>query len=122
MQGPPSPNKDNKASVPTEHLRNVEDLGASSCKASKRTFPWDLPVVEIQPALSQPQDEDEDIRETKRPRLREHFSASTDEATTRNTPHDTTVALPPPVAAADHADSNPVMDMPLHWTREEDES
>jgi hypothetical protein len=117
--------KTKKAFVLTAHDQNGPDLSAGSRKTAKRTFPWDLPVVEIRLALSQPQDEDEDIRETKRPRLEEIFSASTDEVTTENSPHDTWVAIPTEdaVAATDyHVDSDPVMDMAhRHWTPEEDE-
>jgi hypothetical protein len=47
----------------------------------------------------------------KRPRLEEPVATSTYDATYANGSHDTTVALPPLDAAADHADSDPVMDM-----------
>jgi hypothetical protein len=94
------------------------------------------PVTDSQPNAGEiklvvPPPQDEDIQETKRPRLEKAFSSSRDEATTENTSHDATVALPPPdaiaAAAGDSADSDPVMDMQpnagatgRHWTREED--
>jgi hypothetical protein len=80
-------------------------------KAAKRIFPWDLPVDEIQLVLPRPQDED--TRETKRPRLEEPVHITTDEAATNTTSHDTTVALPPAADAADHhadANADPVAD------------
>jgi hypothetical protein len=80
-------------------------------KAAKRILPWDLPVDEIQLVLPRPQDED--TRETKRPRLEEPVHITTDEAATNTTSHDTTVALPPAADAADHhadANADPVAD------------
>jgi hypothetical protein len=138
---PPTPGTedDDEASIPAEHALNGPHgpdgplLSAGNRKVAKRTFPFDLKIGEtIQLALPQPP-QAEDIRETKRRRLEEPFPASTDEATTGNTPHATTVALPPPDAAADTGatdpdDPDPVMDMYpnagttgalRHWTSEE---
>jgi hypothetical protein len=127
------PMEDVEASIPMEHVRDgTTRLNAGSRKAAKRTFPWDLSVEEINLASPPPQDEDEAIHAAKRPRLETPLPTSTDEATTTNTPHTATVAvfqddgiaLP---AAADHADSDPVMDMhpksraaTRSWTPQED--
>jgi uncharacterized protein (DUF2237 family) len=143
MQGPPTtPTEDDEASLLVEHALTGPNVSAGSCKAAMRTFPWKLTAEELKLELSHPlQDEDEDARETKRPRLEEPFRTSTDEATTENTSHATTVALPPHGAdddtgaenaaytdAADHADPDPVTDMHLNarttgerrgWTSEE---
>jgi hypothetical protein len=128
MQGPPTLTEDDKAFVPTTHVRNGAYLSAGSRKAAMGTFPWKLRAGEIQLALPRPQDVDS--RETKRRRLEEPFPTSIDAATTKNTSHDTMVALPPDaVADADHADSDHDMDMhsnarvigaPRRWTPEED--
>jgi uncharacterized protein (DUF2237 family) len=141
MQDPPTPTEDDEAeaSTPTEHVRNGPNTNLNQYptftvrrKAAKRTFPWKLRADEIQLASPRPQDEDEDedIRERKRPRLDEPFSAATDEATTENASHTTTVALPAAdTAAVHHADSDPVVDMHpklgttgaiRRWTPEED--
>jgi hypothetical protein len=107
-------------------------------KAKKRTLPWDLEAGN----LVSPAPQDEDIRAKKKPRLEERFSASTGENATKLPSLDTTVALPPPhvaddappeaadaAATANHADSDPVMDMYLNaratgarrrWTADED--
>jgi hypothetical protein len=88
------PMEDEEASIPTEHVQNGPNLNRTFTvrrKAAKRILPWDLPVDEIQLALPSPQDED--IREAKRPRLETPFPTSTDEATTTNTSHTTTVAV-----------------------------
>jgi hypothetical protein len=53
----------------------------------------------------------EDTPATKRPRLEEPSSASTDEAASEVSSHDTAVTLPPPDAATDHVDSDSVMGM-----------
>jgi hypothetical protein len=131
MQGPTitTPNEDD-ASIPTEYVRNGPNLNRTFTvrrKAAKRILPWDLPIDEIQLALPLPHDEY--MRETNRPRLEEPVPTSaTDVATPKMTSHDTTVVLPPD-AAADHADSDHVMDMhpnarasgaPRRWTPEED--
>jgi hypothetical protein len=118
MQGPPTtPTEDDDASIPTEHVRNgpnlIEHSQSVRRKAAKRTLPWKLTADEIQLALSPPQDED--IRETKRPRLEEPVPISTDEVTTANASHDATVALSPPDAAhataeKDDANADPVME------------
>jgi hypothetical protein len=132
MQGSLSliPTEDYDACVPTAHERKSPHFSAGSRKVSKNAFPWDLPAVERKLALSQPQDEDEDIQEKKRPRLEEPFSAaSTNEGTTKCIPHYTWAAIPRSgAAAAVHADSDPVMELhpkmrttgaPRHWTLEE---
>jgi hypothetical protein len=121
MQDPSTPTEvdEAEASIPTEHGRDGPNTNLNCTftvrqKAEKRTFPWKLTADEIQLASPRPRDEDEDeeIRETKRPRLEEPLHTSTDEGTTENTQHTTTVALPPPdTAAVDHADSGSVMDM-----------
>jgi hypothetical protein len=122
MQGPTLlPTEYDVASMPTEHVPTTTGpdgpfLSAGNLKAAKRTFPFDLKIGEtIQLALPQPP-QAEDTRETKRRRLWEPFPTSEDEATTDNTSHDTTVALPPTDADAAaattvDADSDPVMDV-----------
>jgi hypothetical protein len=111
MQGPPTPTENDEASIPAEHLLTVPHLDAGSRKAAMRNFAWKLTSEELQLELSQPlQDDDEDIRDTKRPRLEEPFRTSTDEATTENTSHATTSALLLP-DADDTADLDHVMDM-----------
>jgi hypothetical protein len=76
-------------------------------KAAKRTGPcYRAPSPQNLAAPLPPLPQDEDIQETKRPRLEKPFHASTDEATTENTSHTTTVALPPAAPAAP-ADSDP---------------
>jgi hypothetical protein len=94
MQSPPTPTEDDEASIPTEHVRNGPHLSAGSRKAAKRTFPWDLKADEIQLALPDPQGEV--IPARKKQRLDQSLPTSTDEATTKNTSHDTSVALPSP--------------------------
>jgi hypothetical protein len=99
-------------------------------KAAKRTLPWDLTEDEIQLASPRPQDEDACIRETKRPRLEEGpVPTSTGDATNANGSHDTMVALPPDAAAAEPANSDPVVELhpntsatraSRRWTQEED--
>jgi hypothetical protein len=134
MQGPSTtPTEDDEAFIPTEHARNSSNLNRTFTvrrKPTKRTFPWDLSSEEIKLA---PPPQDEYTRDTKRPRLEEPFPTSTDEATTQNTSHDTTVAFPTypdaDVYAAYLADSDPVMDVQPNaratgalncWTLEED--
>jgi hypothetical protein len=116
MQGPPTtPTEDDEASIPTENLRTGPNLNRTFTvrrKAVKRTFPWYLPTYEIQ--LASPRPQDEDTRETKRPRFEEPVPTSTDEAAAKTISDDTTVALTScdaAPAAADNADSDPVMDM-----------
>jgi hypothetical protein len=113
LQGIPSPTEDDEASTPTEHVRNCPNLNRTFTlrrKAAKRSFPWELTADEIQ--LASPPPHDEDTRDTERPRLEEPVSTSTDEAASKTTPHDTTVALSPPDAAVNNDDANadPVMD------------
>jgi hypothetical protein len=131
MQGPPTtPTEDDEAFIPTEHARNSSNLNRTFTmrrKATKRTFPWDLSAEEIK--LAPPRPQDEYTRDTKRPRLEEPFPTSTDEATTQNTSHSTTLALTLDADAANLAASDPVMDMHPNamatgavrcWTPEED--
>jgi hypothetical protein len=138
MEDPPTPIEDDEASVPIEYALTGPDdpflLSAGNRKMAKRTFPFDLTIGEtiqlVLPGVER--------RERKRRRLEEPFSTSTDEATTENTSHDTTVALPPPgvagvTATADHADNlaaleDPVIDSSIDlvvartgkWTADED--
>jgi hypothetical protein len=94
MQGPPTPTEDDEASIPTEHVGNGPHASAGSRKAAKRTFPWDLQADEIKLVLPDPQGEA--IPARKKQRLDYSLPTSTDEATTKNTSHDTSVALPSP--------------------------
>jgi hypothetical protein len=142
MQGPPTPTEDDVASILPEHVHSSPNLNRAvplRRKAARRTLPFELALDEIQLAEPPPPPSpDEEIQDRKRPRLNEKpFSTSTDEATTKNTACDTTVAtvaLPtaapfPDVAADQRADSYPMMD-DVHpnamarahrrWTPEED--
>jgi hypothetical protein len=98
MQGPPTPTEDDEGP-------NLNHAFTEHRRAAKRTLPWDLPADELE-LVSPPQAEE--TQATKRPRLERPFSTSADEATTKNTSHDTTVVLPSSDAAADHhhADSD----------------
>jgi hypothetical protein len=78
-----NPMEDEEASMLMEHVRNGPHLSAGTRKVAKRTFPWDLRTTEIDPALPPPQDEE--VRDTKRPRLERLFPASTYGATTAKT-------------------------------------
>jgi hypothetical protein len=149
MQGPPTtPTTGDEASIPTEHMRNqgispnLNSTFTVRRKAAKRILPWDLPVDEVQLALPRvdevqlalPRPQDEDTRETKRPRLEEPVHTSIDEAATKTTSHATTVALPatdatPAAADNDDANAEPVTDTQLNartpgatgrWTLVED--
>jgi hypothetical protein len=123
-QGPSNPTEDEEASIPTPHL------SAGTHKVTKRTFPLDLTLNEIEAAVPLPQDEY--IHKTKRPRLERSFSTSTSEATpVFNTSHATTLALHPTGAndATDHVDTDLMVGIHPnsrsirtrhHWTREED--
>jgi hypothetical protein len=95
-------------------------------KGTKRARPWDLTARDIK-GVSSPQAED--IQETKRQRPEKPFPTTTDEATSKNTSHATTVALPSPspdAAAVDNVDPNSVRDTQPNagatgrWTLEED--
>jgi hypothetical protein len=108
-----------------ENVRNDSNMNRRVAvrRAAKRSLPWGLEAGQLN--LMSPQ-QAEDTQATQRPRLETPFPASTDEATAKNTKHDT-VALPHP--DADHADSDPVMDVnpnakaneaPRRWTPEED--
>jgi hypothetical protein len=99
MQGPPTSNEDDEASVRSEYVQNGKHLSAGSHKAAKHTLPLELTAEDtIKPAVLPPL-QDEDIKETMRPRLEMPFPASTGgEATTKNASHDSTVALRAAVA------------------------
>jgi hypothetical protein len=100
----PSDDDDDEASISMENVREDPNLNrtfAARRKAAKRTLPWGLSVDELE--LVTPQ-QAEEIRATKRPRLEETFSASTDEAPAELPSHDTAVSLP--AAAADHDDAD----------------
>jgi hypothetical protein len=89
-----------EASISTENVGDDPDLNRTVAvrrKAAKRTCPWDLAVEELELVSSQPP-QDEDIPATKKRRLEEPFSASTDEAAAKISSIDTAVSLP---AAAD---------------------
>jgi hypothetical protein len=58
--------------------------------------------------MSPPPPQAEDFQDRKRPQLEKPFPISIDEATTKNTSHNTTVALPPPdTADANNTDADP---------------
>jgi antitoxin (DNA-binding transcriptional repressor) of toxin-antitoxin stability system len=108
----PTEDDDDEASISMENEgedSNLNDTFVVRRKAAKRTLPWDLSVDELE--LVSPQ-QAEEIRATKRPRLEEPSSAST-EAAGELSSHDTAVSLPPAAGAADdddvdHADANPL--------------
>jgi hypothetical protein len=82
-----------EASIPTENVEdspNPNGTFALCRKAAKRTLPWDLKAGELD-LLSPPQAED--IPATKKRRLEEPFSATTDEAAAKISSHDTAVSL-----------------------------
>jgi hypothetical protein len=115
------PTNEAEASIPTENAGDDPDLNptfAACRKAAKRTRPWDLAVEELELVSSQPP-QDEDIPATKKRRLEESISASTDEAAAKISSVDTAVRLP---AAAEHADAVPVRSTQArrYWTPEED--
>jgi hypothetical protein len=145
MQGPSNLTEDGEAaSIPTEYaLRDDPHMNQYPTftvrrKAAKRTFPWDLPGDEIQPALPRPLNEDDYIRETNRRITEEPVFTSADDAPTENTVYDLTVALPPldatvttvaTVATAAVTESDPVTDthpkvsttrVPRFWTPVQD--
>jgi hypothetical protein len=119
MQVPPEEAGD---SISTENNeREDPDLNRTFAvrrKAAKRSIPWDLVGGELD-LISQRQ-ESEDIRATKKPRLEEPFFASTDEASTKLSSHDTAVSLP--TADSDYADADPEKGSRTtgYWTPEED--
>jgi hypothetical protein len=99
MQGPPSPTEDDEAPNPMEHVRNGPNHNRTFTmrrKAAKHTFRWGPEEINT----TVPPQHDEGIQETKRPRLEEPFPASTDEAITKDTSHDTTIELTPATTAA----------------------
>jgi hypothetical protein len=88
-------------------------------KASKRTLPWDLVGEELN--LISRRQESRDVRAaTKKARLEEPFSASTDEAAAERSSHDTAINLP--AAADDDEDADPKKGSRAtgHWSPEED--
>jgi hypothetical protein len=89
-------------------------------KAAKRTLPWDLVGEELK--LISRRQESEDIRAaTKKPRLEEPFSASTDEAAKKTATPDGSVSLPTAAADEDEdADPEKGSRGTGHWTPEED--
>jgi hypothetical protein len=97
---------------------NPDRTFTERCKAAKRSLPWDLAAGELH--LVSRRQESEDIRATKKPRLEEPFSASTDEAATKLSSHDTTVSLL--TADSDRVDADPEKGSRAtgHWTPEED--
>jgi hypothetical protein len=136
MQGP---TEEAEASIPTEDVREVANLNHTTFtvhrKVAKRTFPWDQPAREQNlgspPQLPRPLPppplllQAKDIRVAQGPRLevpvmkkrrlKEPFSASTDEEATHFSSHDTVGSLLVTAAAAsayhataDHADADPV--------------
>jgi hypothetical protein len=94
--------------------------------AAKRTLPWDLAAGELilaSPQPPPPPTQAGDIPATKKPRLEEPISASTDEAATKISSLDTAVSLPAAAtAASDDADEYPVKGTRAmaHWTPGED--
>jgi hypothetical protein len=91
-------------------------------KAAKRTLPWELAAGELD--LVSPPPQAEDVQATKKPRLEEPCSASTDETTANTAPADGAVAVRLPAAAADsdQLDADSVKDTRAtgHWAPEED--
>jgi hypothetical protein len=103
---------------PTTNL-NLNLTFAARRKAAKRTLPWALVAEELD-LESPPPLQAEVIPATKKPRLEEPFSASTDEAATKLSSHGTAVSLPD-VDAAHNADADLVEDTRgTRWTPEED--
>jgi hypothetical protein len=113
-----------EASIPTENVREGSDdpdLNVTVVvrrKAAKHTFPWDLAAGELN--LMTPPLQPEEIPAAKKPRLEEPFSASTDEASTNISSHETTALSLPD--AADHADADyvKITRSTGYWTPEED--
>jgi hypothetical protein len=116
------PSEEAEASISTENVREGPNLNCTfpaRRKAAKRTLPWDLSVDELELVSPPPPPEAEDIQARKKPRLEEPFSASTDEAATILSSHDTPVSLP---ADVNHAVADPVKGKRaiFHWTPEAD--
>ena len=101
------PTEEVEAPIPTEIVSNDPDMNRTVAlrrKSANRTLPWDLPADELE-VVSPPQADE--TQATKRPRLEKTFPALADEATTKSTSDDTTVAIPTPpfppdASAADH--------------------
>jgi hypothetical protein len=122
MQKPTEDDDDDEASISTENEGedpNLNDTFIVRRKAAKRTLPWDLSVDELE--LMSPQ-QAEDIRATKKPRLEEPISASTDEVATTISSHVTAVSLPTADADQADADADPVKGARAtgYWAPEED--
>jgi hypothetical protein len=112
-----------EASIPTENVEdspNPNGTFALCRKAAKRTLPWDLKAGELD-LLSPPQAED--IPATKKRRLEEPFSATTDEAAAKISSHDTAVSLSAATASSSPTDAVTVKGIGAigRWTPEEDE-
>jgi hypothetical protein len=75
-------------------------------KAAKRTLPWDLAAGELD--LVSPPPQAEVLPATKKLRLEEPFSESTDEAARNTASPDVSVGLPPPAADYDDTNVDPV--------------
>jgi hypothetical protein len=97
MEGP---NEEAEASISTENVRegpnttlNTNGASALRRKAAKRTLSWDLTAGELD-LVSPPQRQAKDNPATKKPRLEEPISASTDEANANTAPDQATAALP----------------------------
>jgi hypothetical protein len=111
----PDPTDQAEASIPTENVRDDANLNRTFIvrrKAAKRTFPWDLAAGELNLVSPPPRPQAEDIPAAKKPRLQEPFSASTNEATTKISSHDT----------EDHTGAEHLKGTRTtgHWTLEED--
>jgi hypothetical protein len=98
---------------------NLNLTVAARRKAAKRTLPWDLAAGELD--LMSPQ--------RKKRRVEEPFSASADQAARKTASSDVSVDLPPPVAANDDVNVDPVTDTQPNavatgatgrWTTDED--
>jgi hypothetical protein len=79
-------------------------------KATKRAVPWSLTARALN--LGSPP-KAEDIPARKNPRLEEPLPTITDEAAKKTASPDISVGLPPPAAANDDANVNPVTDTHL---------
>jgi hypothetical protein len=124
MEGP---NEEAEASISTaneEEDPNLNPTVAVRRKAAKRTLPWDLSAGELD-LVSPPQPQAEVLPATKKQRLGDPISVSTDEAAKKLSSHDTTsVSLPAAgidIDDADNVDAYPVKGTrAINWTSEED--
>jgi hypothetical protein len=120
MQGPAEDAEDSISTTDNEREDpNLNPSFAVRRKVAKRTLPWDLEGEELN--LVSRLQESEEIRATKKPRLNEPFSESTDEAAAELSSHNTAASLPD-TADADHADADrvKVRRATRHWTPKED--